>query len=87
MARRRSRSLRCHVIIPPTPLLGVTIIVTERLRLDSPNDNDFQQLAEVCCPHGCPTVEVDGDLARIVVAWPRMTGGQKRGLVEFASSE
>ncbi len=68
------------------PLLGVTIIVTERLRLDSPNDNDLQQPAEGCCPHSCPSVDVEADLARIVAAWPRMTPEQKRGLVEFALS-
>ena len=68
------------------PLVGVRIIVTEQLRLDSPNDNDLHQHAVGCCPYSCPSVEVDGDLARIVVAWPYMTCQQKRSLVELFSS-
>ncbi len=50
-------------------------------------DNTLQKHAEGCCAHSCPSVQVDGDLARIVAVWPRMTGEQKRGLVELASAE
>ena len=59
------------------------------LRLVLPNtstDNVLHEHAEGCCPHSCPSVAVDGDLARIVVAWPRMSGGKKGALIELALS-
>ena len=40
-------------------------------------DNTLHQHAEGCYPHSCPSVQVDVDLAWIVAAWPRMTGGTK----------
>ncbi len=39
-------------------------------------DNTLQKHAEGCCPHSCPSVQDDGDLARIVAAWPRITPEQ-----------
>jgi hypothetical protein len=47
--------------------------------------NTLQKHAEGCCPHSCPSVEVDADLARIVASWRRMTSEQKGVMVELAS--
>ena len=72
--------------IPRTPELGPRIMILRLVISNACDDSTLQKHAEACCPHSCASVQVDGDVARIVAAWPRMTAEQKRGLVEFALS-
>ena len=49
-------------------------------------DNDLQDRPDGRCPHSCPSVEVESNLAHIVAAWPQLSTKQKDGLTEFAVS-
>ena len=59
------------------------------LRLVIPNsvqNNGLQDRTDARCPHSCPSVEVERNLARVVTAWPQLSTKQKEGLTELAVS-
>ena len=49
------------------------------------DDSDLRFLKNDRCPHSCPSVTVERDLAAVVAGWPRMSPERKRCLVELAS--
>ncbi|MDA7950825.1 MAG: hypothetical protein MPJ24_04980 [Pirellulaceae bacterium] len=59
-------------------------MIPNRAISNTVNEKSLENQSGACCPHSCPSVEIELGLAKVITAWQQMSSADKNILIAFS---